>query len=132
MVARPQHPAVTTFGDFFRALREKKRFTQDELAVRAGVSRSTIQNLEKSDALSGRPYSLKAVAKALDMTVDELEAGWRESASVDIISSNGHKIEHGADEQVMRREIDGFSRVLKGDALQRLWELAREECKAQL
>lgn len=124
-----QHLGMASFGDFFRALREKKMLTQDELAARAGVSRSSIQNLEKMTGSERRPYTLRAIAESLGLGLDEIEEMWK-SADLPPILNGSPKIEPSDD--TVRREVEGYIRLLGGDALGRVWDLAREECKAKL
>lgn len=59
-------------GYKIKALREEKRMTQEELAMKAGVSRQTINAIENDkygNVLSG---TLAAIATALDTTVDKI------------------------------------------------------------
>ncbi len=59
-----------------KAEREKRNWTQDELAEKAGVSQASISNLEKSRSLKGvRLVTAYRVAKVFDMTLDEFALG---------------------------------------------------------
>ena len=59
-------------GYKIKELREEKRMTQEELAVKSGVSRQTINAIENdkySNVLTG---TLAAIAAALGTTVDKI------------------------------------------------------------
>jgi HTH-type transcriptional regulator/antitoxin HipB len=64
---RPEGP---TLRDRVRDLREAKGWTQAQLAARAKVERSTIQNIESGRVQ--RPNTLAHVAEALGVKVAEL------------------------------------------------------------
>jgi len=55
-----------------RELREKKGLSQDRLAKRADVANNTIIKIEQSKNINPRLDTLKKIAKALDVSVDEL------------------------------------------------------------
>lgn len=62
---------METFADRLLILRKDKGFTQAELAVKAGMRRTTYADLEKG--LSGKTFSyLPMLAKALDCRIDDL------------------------------------------------------------
>lgn len=52
--------------------RAKRRMTQDNLAMKARVSRTTICNIEKKGIEQIPVKTLRKLAKALDTTVSEL------------------------------------------------------------
>ena len=59
-------------GYKIKELREEKRMTQEELALKSGVSRQTINAIENdkySNVLTG---TLAAIAAALETTVDKI------------------------------------------------------------
>jgi transcriptional regulator with XRE-family HTH domain len=64
-------PLYTIFGSRVRALREKRNVTQEELARRVDLSRTSITNIEK-----GRQrvllHQIVDIAGALEAKVDEL------------------------------------------------------------
>lgn len=53
-----------------RCLRQRRLFTQAELAKKAGVGLSTVIRLERGEP--GRISSIRKLATALDVTADEL------------------------------------------------------------
>lgn len=55
-----------------KELRAKAGLTLDELAAKAGVSRTTIYFLEKDDAHVAMTKTLLALAKALGVTINDL------------------------------------------------------------
>lgn len=55
-----------------KELREKKKMTQGQLAKASGVSRTTINLLEKGEEKEALVGTLKAIAEALDTTVSKL------------------------------------------------------------
>lgn len=59
-----------TLGRTVKEMREAKGWTQAQLASRARVERSTIQNVESGRV--ARPNSLPHIADALGVTVSEL------------------------------------------------------------
>lgn len=52
-------------------LRNAKGYTQDGLAAASGISRATIQKLEKGDPPK-RSNNLRAIAEALEVTIEQL------------------------------------------------------------
>jgi transcriptional regulator with XRE-family HTH domain len=65
-----QEPDAVTFGNAVAQRRTKAHISQDDLAQRAGVSRSTLQAME-AGRRTGKT-SRRLVAEALGATVDEL------------------------------------------------------------
>jgi transcriptional regulator with XRE-family HTH domain len=69
-----QDPIYTMFGDRVRARREEKKFTQEELARRVDLSRTSITNIEK-----GRHrvllHQVVEIAEALDTSAADLFPG---------------------------------------------------------
>lgn len=61
-------------GRAAKARREQLRLTQEELAVRAGVSRSTVYSLETFANDSLRRNNLRRISTALGWTPDSLQA----------------------------------------------------------
>ena len=72
-----QDPIYAMFGNRVRALREEKKFTQEELARRVDLSRTSITNIEKgrhrvllhqvveiAEALDAKPSDLMPLAAA--------------------------------------------------------------------
>ncbi len=55
-----------------REIREKKRMSQTELAEFSGVSRQTIISLETKDNVETTTATLRAIAKALGVSVKSL------------------------------------------------------------
>ena len=55
-----------------RELRRAKGMSQDELAVKSGISRVTISALENGTARATTTKTLLAIAGALDTTIDGL------------------------------------------------------------
>jgi transcriptional regulator with XRE-family HTH domain len=63
---------MTTFGGRVAKAREKRGWTQQELAERAGVRYETINRIENGKHAEPRVYVAVALAKALGTTVDYL------------------------------------------------------------
>lgn len=59
-------------GYKIREYREKKGFTQDELASRSGVGRVTISLIETGATKNVSSKTLLKLAKALDVKIDDL------------------------------------------------------------
>ncbi len=59
-------------GYKIKELREKRNMTQEELAVKSGISRATISMLENDATKEVMISTLRALANALDTTVTEL------------------------------------------------------------
>jgi transcriptional regulator with XRE-family HTH domain len=64
-------PVVVYIGDKLREVRTKRLLTQDELADKAGVSQSTIANIERNNA-EPQFRTIRKLAKALDVDPTEL------------------------------------------------------------
>ena len=59
-------------GYRIKELRKEKKMSQEELAKKSGVSRTTIVNLEKGNDKTVLTSTLLNIATALDTTVDKL------------------------------------------------------------
>lgn len=59
-------------GYKIKEVREEKRMTQEELAEKSGVSRSTIVALEKGTMNDVKMSTLQKLASAMDTTVQEI------------------------------------------------------------
>lgn len=59
------------FANRLKTLRTEKIMTQDELALKVGVSRQAISKWERGEGLPDL-YNISLLAKALDVSVDEL------------------------------------------------------------
>ncbi len=59
-------------GYRIKEVREEKRMTQEELAIKSGVSRGTISALENGTARNTTSKTLLALATALETTVDQI------------------------------------------------------------
>lgn len=57
-------------GYRIKEVREEKRMTQEELAAKSGISRTTISGLENGTARSVSTKTLLKIAAALETTVD--------------------------------------------------------------
>jgi transcriptional regulator with XRE-family HTH domain len=62
---------VVYIGENLKATRTRRLLTQDELAERAGVSQSTIANIERDNA-EPQFRTIRKLAKALDVDPTEL------------------------------------------------------------
>jgi transcriptional regulator with XRE-family HTH domain len=62
---------VVYIGEKLREVRTKRLLTQDELANKAGVSQSTIANIERDNA-EPQGRTIRKLAKALDVDPTEL------------------------------------------------------------
>ncbi len=74
MEPRPQSIVRQDQQYELRAWRERRALTQQELAESAGVTRRTIVALETTSRRA-HPATLRALAAALDVTVDQLRQG---------------------------------------------------------
>ena len=64
-------PIVVYIGEQLRNARTRRLLTQDELAAKAGVSQSTIANIERSNA-EPQFRTIRKLARALDVEPTEL------------------------------------------------------------
>ena len=64
-------PVVVYIGENLKATRTRRLLTQDELAQRAGVSQSTIANIERDNA-EPQFRTIRKLAKALDVDPTKL------------------------------------------------------------
>jgi transcriptional regulator with XRE-family HTH domain len=55
-------------------LREAAGLTQRDLAFKAGVDKATVVRLEQREAVMPAPWILRKIARALSVSVEELEA----------------------------------------------------------
>ena len=68
-----QEPPVP-FGTRLRRLREAAGLTQEELALRSGVSAKAISTLERSERKRPYPHTIRSLADALDLSENERAA----------------------------------------------------------
>lgn len=59
-------------GYKIKEMREAKSMTQEELAEKSGISRVTISGLENGTERNTMSKTLIKIAKALDVTIDQL------------------------------------------------------------
>ena len=64
-------PVVVYIGEKLREVRTRRLLTQDELADKAGVSQSTIANIERDNA-EPQFRTIRKLAKALDIDPTKL------------------------------------------------------------
>ena len=64
-------PVVVYIGEKLKEVRTKRLLTQDELAEKAGVSQSTIANIERNHA-EPQFRTIRKLAKALDIDPTKL------------------------------------------------------------
>ncbi len=64
-------PVVVYIGEKLKEARTRRLLTQDELAEKAGVSQSTIANIERNNA-EPQYRTIRKVAKALEVDPTEL------------------------------------------------------------
>lgn len=61
-----------SLADRLRLLRERARLSQSALADRSGISLSLVSKLEQGQTGNPRVNTLRAIAKVLSVTLDEL------------------------------------------------------------
>ena len=76
---------MTTLKDF----REQKGYTQEHLAARANISRLTIINLENGHFKDTTAGTLQALAKALDVSMDDVFSMLKTSNVSDTLTEDG-------------------------------------------
>ena len=64
-------PVVVYIGEKLKQARTRRLLTQDELAEKAGVSQSTVANIERNNA-EPQFRTIRKLAKALDVDPTEL------------------------------------------------------------
>jgi transcriptional regulator with XRE-family HTH domain len=64
-------PVVVYIGEKLKQARTRRLLTQDELAEKAGVSQSTVANIERDNA-EPQFRTIRKLAKALDVEPKEL------------------------------------------------------------
>jgi transcriptional regulator with XRE-family HTH domain len=71
---------MATFGERLAKAREKRGWTQQELAERTGIRYETINRIENGKHAEPRVYVAVALAKALGTTVDYLAGMYEDEA----------------------------------------------------
>jgi transcriptional regulator with XRE-family HTH domain len=69
--SRRQDPALVAVGRAIKDLRQSKQMSQEQLALRAGVNRSYMGDVERGDNAPALLTLIK-IAHALDVTAGEL------------------------------------------------------------
>ncbi|HBL06461.1 MAG TPA: XRE family transcriptional regulator [Clostridium sp.] len=80
-------------GEFLRSLREKNNLTLKELADKSGVGPSTISDIETGTSTNPRMGTLKKLADALDISVNDFfnDSENKTSASSKELTSKDYK-----------------------------------------
>jgi transcriptional regulator with XRE-family HTH domain len=78
-LTRP-HPAVETLATRLRTARNRRGWTQQDLAIRACTSQAVIQKIEFGKSL--RPRNIVTIAKALEVEPSWLMFGVSETAQI--------------------------------------------------
>ncbi len=65
------------FGKALKALREARHLSQEDLAIRAGLSSQTISNAEQMESPKMRGSNYRKVAEAMGLTTDQFDLAWR-------------------------------------------------------
>jgi transcriptional regulator with XRE-family HTH domain len=68
--------AMPSFGEALRRLRKAARKSQDELGAASGLNGQTISNIETGKVQVPRGDTYRAIAIALGLTIQELDAKW--------------------------------------------------------
>lgn len=55
-----------------KEIREKKKMSQEELAIKSGVSRTIISNLESGNIINTTASTISKIAKALEVKVSDI------------------------------------------------------------
>lgn len=55
-----------------KEIREKKKMSQEELALKSGVSRTIISNLESGNIINTTASTISKIAKALEVKVSDI------------------------------------------------------------
>ncbi|MEA3249139.1 MAG: helix-turn-helix transcriptional regulator [Patescibacteria group bacterium] len=63
---------MPTIADNIRKARKKKGLSQDKLAHKADVAHNTVVKIESGENQNPTIETLRSIARALDITVDEL------------------------------------------------------------
>lgn len=61
-----------SLGEKIKALRKQKGFTQEELAIKAGVAYTTLTKVENKAIKNPSFETVAAIAKGLEVSLDEL------------------------------------------------------------
>ena len=69
-------------GEKIILLRKNKSISQESLAESSGISLRTIQRIENGESIP-RPYTLKTIAQALEVNVEELSFAEEEKSNTD-------------------------------------------------
>ena len=79
-------------GGVIRAVRDRRRLRQQDLAMKAGVSQSTVSRIERGHLAGVRVDALRGVAAALEIRI-EWNARWR-GGELDRLRNAGHSALH--------------------------------------
>lgn len=77
---------MPSFGEVLRQVRKARRLSQDRLGAKAGLNGQTISNIETGNIEAPRGETYEAIAAALEMTPQELDELWMETAGRMILS----------------------------------------------
>lgn len=101
---------MNELGNLIKGLREKKGFSQRQLALYSGISNTEISKLESGERQKPNPEILKNLAQHLDTTYEELmiKAGYIDNGNInhiEIIKNDTDELEEEFPEgvKVLRR-----------------------------
>ena len=90
-----QNSLVFHVGDVVRKLRDRRAWTQDELASKAGINKETVVRFERGDG-DFRSVTIRGIAAALETTVERIYASVGSDAMTGPIGASGeHSVEPG-------------------------------------
>lgn len=69
---KSKKPTKMTLGQKIKALRKQRCLTQEELAIRSGVSYTTLTKIENEGIKNPSFESVVAIAKGLSVSLDDL------------------------------------------------------------
>jgi transcriptional regulator with XRE-family HTH domain len=93
---------MESLGQKVRRLREERFMSQEELAGKAGVSRTTIQNVEADKRTGQRGRTVRSLAIALG--VDVMEFG--EAADGEVATATSERVPVAYQERILRAASD--------------------------
>jgi hypothetical protein len=83
-----QSAVMPHFGDTLATLIRARNVTKTDFAAAAGIGEATLFRQLRSPTPIGNPSTYRAIAKALNLTPDELDAAWKGDDEPEPIPSN--------------------------------------------
>jgi len=101
-----------TFGALVRHLRDERGWTQEQLAREAGITVTSVSNLERGATMLPNAETVEKLARAFDLEPEEMDARWLAESVAGQASSFGQRQAIKALLTLPDRDVDAVLNLL--------------------